>query len=111
MFNISMPGSMKSAKAGKPDSNLSEEYVWHTAIQIIAPFTQHGTKAMLGMIGGIYGGDEPHQVGYQAASARSIGEILRIYDRLSSQKSKMLTSVSAGMQNTQTQPSYLFMRK
>jgi glycogen debranching enzyme len=111
MFNISMPGSMKSAKAGKPDSNLSEEYVWHTAIQIIAPFIQHGTKAMLGMIGGAYGGDEPHQPGYQAASARSTGEILRIYDRLSSQKSKMLSGVSAGMQNTQTLPSYLFMRK
>jgi glycogen debranching enzyme len=111
MFSISGSSNMISPRANMGDSNLPEEYLWRKGLQVIAPFIQHETKEMLGMIGGAYDGDAPHRGTYQAASARSVGEILRVYDRLSQQKSKMLPSVSAMRDTTQTSPSYLSIRK
>jgi glycogen debranching enzyme len=111
MFSISQRTTMLSPSSRSDNGNLPEEHLWRKGLQIIAPFMQYETKNMLGMIGGAYSGDEPYTTMYEVASARSSGEILRVYERLSHQKSKMLTSVSVTRENTQMSSSYLSIRK
>jgi glycogen debranching enzyme len=62
--------------------NLDLERVWHTGLNLLHPFREQLNQGMLGMIGDVFDGDAPQQRGFTAASALSIGEILRIYNLL-----------------------------
>jgi glycogen debranching enzyme len=76
------PGAAaKEEQQGVP-SDLYKEYVWRKGLQILEPFSQHMQKQMLGSISDVYAGDAPHDSGPRAASAISIGEILRAYKML-----------------------------
>ncbi len=49
-------------------------------VQVLEPFRKHLREEMLGMIGGAFSGDAPHESGDNIASALSVGEILRVYN-------------------------------
>ncbi|HVB21234.1 MAG TPA: amylo-alpha-1,6-glucosidase [Ktedonobacteraceae bacterium] len=68
------------------DSNLPQEYLWRKSIQLLEPFRKQLETGMLGMVGSVFSGAEPHVPGYNAASALTIGEILHIYHRLTQQR-------------------------
>jgi glycogen debranching enzyme len=111
MFSISGRDSLNSSGTRIGESSLRAEDLQRKGLEVITPFTQHNKQDMLGMIGGAYDGDEPHRCSYEAASARSIGEILRVYDRLSQQRSKILTISSAAREHRQNASSYMFISK
>ncbi len=68
------------------DSNLPQEYLWRKSILLLEPFRKQLETGMLGTIGSVFSGNEPHNPGYNVASALSIGEILRMYHRLTQQR-------------------------
>ncbi len=64
------------------DKNARTERVWQTGLRLLEPFLKRLNEDMLGMPGGVFDGDAPHNTGYIAASVLSTGEILRIYNLL-----------------------------
>ena len=68
------------------DSNFPQEYLWRKSISLLEPFRTHLTTGMLGTIGSVFAGSVPHQAGKDVASALTIGEMLRIYQRLTRQR-------------------------
>lgn len=67
------------------DSDLPHEYLWRKSIFLLEPFRKQLETGMLGTIGGVFAGDVPHEADALltiAASAVSIGEILRMYHHL-----------------------------
>jgi glycogen debranching enzyme len=54
-------------------------------LELLASFREQMTTGLLGFIGSVYEGDEPHKAYEQLACARSTGEILRIYQLLSNE--------------------------
>ncbi|MEO8971324.1 MAG: amylo-alpha-1,6-glucosidase [Ktedonobacteraceae bacterium] len=64
------------------DSNLPQEYLWRKSILLLEPFRQQLATGMLGTIGSVFSGNETHIAGYNVASALAIGELLRVYHRL-----------------------------
>jgi len=63
-------------------NNACLERVWRRGIQLLEPFRQELSRGMLGMFAGAYEADSPQKAGHMAASAPSIGEILRVYNLL-----------------------------
>ncbi len=56
---------------------------WHKGLQLLEAFHMHDLhKGILGMVGGVFSGDQPHRLGYVPTSAAAIGEILRVYNLL-----------------------------
>jgi predicted glycogen debranching enzyme len=55
---------------------------WQQCLRTLEPFGQLFNEEMLGTIGGVYSGDAPQQANCKIASALSVGELLRIYNRL-----------------------------
>jgi len=49
---------------------------------MLEPLRKQLHQGVLGMVGGVYDGDIPQHAGYNAASALSVGEILRVYNLL-----------------------------
>ena len=68
------------------DSNLPQEYLWRRSVLLLEPFRKQLETGMLGTVGSIFSGNEPHEPGYNGASALTLGEILRIYHRLAQQR-------------------------
>ncbi len=68
------------------DSNLPQEYLWRKSILLLEPFSRQLETGMLGSIGSVFSGAEPHTSGYNIASALTVGELLRIYHRLTQQR-------------------------
>jgi glycogen debranching enzyme len=68
------------------DSILPHDYLWRKSLLLLEPFRKQLVTGMLGTIGGVFSGNEPHTPGYNVASALSIGEILRMYHRLTQQR-------------------------
>lgn len=63
-------------------NNAYLERVWRQGIQLLEPFRQELSRGILGMFAGAYAADSPQKAGPMAASAPSIGEILRVYNLL-----------------------------
>jgi glycogen debranching enzyme len=63
----------------QPDSLAHKYALWRTGIELLDPYRRQLSHDLLGMLGSVYDGDEPRQPGEQVASARSVGELLRIY--------------------------------
>jgi len=59
-----------------------QESVWRKGIQLLDAFRTQLEEGVLGMVGGVFDGDAPHNAGYAVASALSVGEILRVYNLL-----------------------------
>lgn len=55
---------------------------WQQCLRTLEPFGKLFHEEMLGTIGGVYSGDAPQQANCKIASALSVGELLRIYNRL-----------------------------
>lgn len=68
------------------DSNLPQEYLWRKSILLLEPFHRQLEIGMLGNIGSVFSGAEPYNPGSPVASALTIGELLRIYHRLTLQR-------------------------
>lgn len=68
------------------DSNLPQEYLWRKSILLLEPFHRQLEIGMLGNIGNVFSGAKPYTPGYTVASALTIGELLRIYHRLTQQR-------------------------
>ncbi len=68
------------------DSNLPQEYLWRKSILLLEPFSRQLVTGMIGSIGNVFSGAEPYTPGYTIASALTIGELLRIYHRLTLQR-------------------------
>ncbi len=64
------------------DSDFPQEYQWRRGITLLEPLRKQLTAGMLGTIGSVFSGSFPHQAGNDVASALSVGELLRIYQRL-----------------------------
>jgi glycogen debranching enzyme len=73
------------------DNNNNLGLVWQKGLHLLEPFHKQLNEGMLGMFAGVFDGDAPQHRGYIAASALSIGEILRIY--------KLLTHLGVRYQN------------
>jgi glycogen debranching enzyme len=58
------------------------ERVWRRGIQLLEPFRQELSRGVLGMFADAYEADSTEMAGHMAASALSIGEILRVYNLL-----------------------------
>lgn len=58
------------------------EAVLRTGIELLNHYRRQMSKDLLGTHGSVYDGDEPQRLHGQLASARSAGELLRIYKRL-----------------------------
>ena len=67
--------------------------LWKKGAAIIEECLQLFEEGMLDMLAGAYDGDAPASTSYQIASARSVGEILRVYTLLASQDSRPLADV------------------
>ena len=68
------------------DSNLPQEYLWRKSILLLEPFRQQLETGMLGTIGNVFSGAEPHHPGSTVASALTVGELLRVYHLLTQQR-------------------------
>src|SRR5579863_6710665 len=68
------------------DSNLPQERLWRRSIQLLEPFRKQLETGMLGSVGSVFSGAQPHNPGFNAASALTIGEMLRVYHRLTQQR-------------------------
>lgn len=64
------------------NENLWQEYLWRKGVRTVEAFRTQLAVGMLGSIAGALDGDAPHHGGYQIASALSVGELLRTYNRL-----------------------------
>jgi glycogen debranching enzyme len=65
------------------DKELQQEHLkqmQHKGLEILELFRKQISEGILGMIGSTFSGDAPHDRGYKAASALTIGEILRVYN-------------------------------
>jgi glycogen debranching enzyme len=78
MENITSSSNAKQTS----ETILHQEYVWRRGIQLLDVFRTQLQTGVLGMVGGVFDGDAPHNAGYAVASALSTGEILRVYNLL-----------------------------
>lgn len=70
------------------NSGLQQEYIWRKGLQLLEPFRKQLGEGFLGMISSAFDGNAPHSPGDKAASAISVGEILRTYHLLASMSSR-----------------------
>jgi glycogen debranching enzyme len=86
---------------------------WKKGAVIIEECAQLFEEDMLTMLAGAYDGDAPAATSYQVASARSIGEILRVYTLLASQENLSSADVETfeDEQHISKRQSYISIRK
>ncbi len=84
--NEDSPPELRSRTPRERAVSMYPEPVWRKALHLLQPFCQQLYEDMLGNIASTFDGDEPHKPGYLAASAMSVGEMLRVY--------KLLTRIS-----------------
>src|SRR5947209_11371513 len=64
------------------EKNQSQANWWQRSLALLEPLRKQLHQGVLGMVGEVYDGDIPQHAGYNAASALSVGEILRVYNLL-----------------------------
>ena len=70
---------------------------WQQCLRTLEPFGKLFSEEMLGMIGSVYHGDAPQQADYKIASALSVGELLRVYNRLAHAATRTKIATMASM--------------
>jgi glycogen debranching enzyme len=73
------PEATTSTTHNRDEGQKRAQHVRQKGYEVLEPFRKHMSVEMLGMIGGAFSGDTPHESGYAFASALSAGEILRVY--------------------------------
>lgn len=76
------PESATTKQPQAARAELYREYIWRKGLQVLDPFRQQMQNHLLGNIGRVYDGEEPHRCGPQLTCAMSVGEILRTYKTL-----------------------------